>query len=141
MTLTYLELFVIVSCFVIAFIIQYTRNKKILSLLEDNNLKTRRELNNKTSELASVRVKHGQAWEVFLPLMSRFEDKLGDKNDAIFLGQPIDLIYFKDDEIIFVEVKTGNSRLSKKQRRVRDLVKSGRVRWEEVNDDESNNSG
>ena len=86
------------------------------------------------SEFSSVRVKHGQTWEVFLPLMETFEKTLGPKENATFLGQPIDLIYFNDDEIIFVEVKTGNSRLSSRQRHIRDLVKDRKIRWAEVND-------
>lgn len=87
-----------------------------------------------TSAFASMRVKHGLAWEAFVPMMEIFEDKLGPKCNAVFLGQPIDLIYFNDDEIVFVEVKTGNSRLSNRQRHVRDLVKEKKIRWEEVND-------
>ena len=87
-----------------------------------------------TSDFASMRVKHGQAWEAFVPLMETFENKLGPKCNAVFLGQPIDLIYFNDDEIVFVEVKTGNSRLSNRQRNVRNLVKDRKIRWEEVND-------
>ena len=87
-----------------------------------------------SGELASVRVKHGQAWETFIPMMSKFEEELGHKQNATFLGQPIDFIYFNEDEIVFVEVKTGNSKLSSGQRRIRKLVKDKRVRWAEVND-------
>lgn len=87
-----------------------------------------------SSDLASVRVKHGQAWESFVPLMKQFDDELGDKNSAVFLGQPIDLIYFNEKEIVFVEVKTGNSKLSGRQRNVKKLVKEKKIRWVEVND-------
>jgi predicted Holliday junction resolvase-like endonuclease len=93
-----------------------------------------KKLNKIAGELASIRVKHGQTWETFLPLMATFEKTLGPKENATFLGQPIDLIYFNDTEIIFVEVKTGNSRLSGRQRHIRNLVKDRKVRWEEVND-------
>jgi len=84
--------------------------------------------------LGSVRVKHGQTWETFMPLMSVFEKTIGPKENAVFMGQPIDLIYFNEDELIFVEVKTGNSRLSSKQRHIRNLVQDRKVKWMEVND-------
>jgi len=57
--------------------------------------------------------------------------------DARFLGAPIDLIVFdglsEDEvrEIIFLEVKTGGSTLSGRERSVRDAVKEGRVSWQE----------
>lgn len=104
----------------------FNLHKKIDKVLETNK--------KIASELASIRVKHGQTWETFLPLMETFELQLGPKENAVFLGQPLDLIYFNDDEIVFVEVKTGNSRLSSKQRHIRDLVKERKIRWEEVND-------
>ena len=48
------------------------------------------------------------------------------------MGQPIDYISFGDDEITFIEVKSGNSQLSQKQRHIRDLVKAKLVSWKEV---------
>lgn len=87
-----------------------------------------------SNELASIRVKHGQTWETFVPLMQTFEEQLGPKENAVFLGQPIDLIYFNNDEVIFVEVKTGNSKLSSRQRHIKSLIKGKKIRWMEVND-------
>ena len=59
--------------------------------------------------------------------------------DVRFLGTPVDLIVFDGldedalEEIVFVEVKTGPSaNLTKRERRLRDAVKNGRVRWEEL---------
>lgn len=50
-----------------------------------------------------------------------------DPNTFRFLGNPVDGIQFCDDEIIFVEIKTGKSRLSKGQRQARDIIKAGKV--------------
>lgn len=50
-----------------------------------------------------------------------------DPNNFRFIGSPIDGIQFKDDEIIFVEIKTGRSRLSKYQTKCRELVETGKV--------------
>ena len=55
-----------------------------------------------------------------------------------FLGNPIDFIGFKgldgdgEVEIKLIEVKTGNSRLNKNQKRVKDAVESKRLSWVEV---------
>lgn len=104
------------------------------SKAEARNKELNEQLIKVTNTLASIRVKHGQSWENFIPLMAEFEKTLGPKVNAVFLGQPIDLIYFNENEIVFVEVKTGNSRLSTKQRRIRNLVKDGKIRWAEVKD-------
>jgi len=54
-----------------------------------------------------------------------------------FLGKPIDLIVFKGldkkepEEVIFVEVKSGNSKLSTVERKLRDVIKNKKVRWVE----------
>lgn len=66
----------------------------------------------------------GQISEQLAPFLSDFPF---DPKRAKFLGDPIDLIVFSDDKITFVEVKSGKSQLSKKQRRIRDMVKAGKV--------------
>lgn len=48
------------------------------------------------------------------------------------LFNPIDLIAFTEDEVIFIEVKSGAAQLSEKQRRIRDNIKAGRVKFEVV---------
>jgi predicted Holliday junction resolvase-like endonuclease len=44
-----------------------------------------------------------------------------------FLGDPIDGIQFTPNEIIFVEIKTGKSRLSSSQKNIKKLVVAGKV--------------
>ncbi len=80
-------------------------------------------------ELRSTRVKHGKNWEHFIPFM---EDFPGDKENAVFLGMPIDYISFDDETIKFIEVKTGKSTLNKKQRQIKDLVKNKKIEWYEL---------
>lgn len=46
-----------------------------------------------------------------------------------FLGNPLDGIQFNNDEIIFVEIKTGGARLSRTQKNLKNLVKEGKVRF------------
>ena len=59
---------------------------------------------------------------------------------ARFIGSPIDLVIFdgfSDGDgdlqgIVFVEIKTGTSALSSRERRVRDAIQAGRVTWMEL---------
>ncbi len=75
----------------------------------------------------------GQVAEQLVPLLPDFPH---DLEDARFLGAPIDYVVFDgyaandEVEIVFVEVKTGNAKLSRGERRVRDAVRAGRVRFE-----------
>jgi len=68
-----------------------------------------------------------------------------DPSDARFLGAPIDYIIFdgysavKDgnsDEpitVVLADIKTGNATLNRTERRIKDAVENGRVRWETIN--------
>ncbi|MEK6916513.1 MAG: Holliday junction resolvase-like protein [Nanoarchaeota archaeon] len=57
--------------------------------------------------------------------------------ESRFLGSPIDLIVFKglDDkeptEVIFVEIKTGDAKLSTVERKLRDAINNKKVSWVE----------
>lgn len=75
----------------------------------------------------SADVKLGQKTENLLPFLDDFPYK---DSDIRGLFNPIDLIVFDKDAIIFVEVKSGQSQLSEKQRHIRDLIKAGKVRFE-----------
>ena len=99
---------------VIAFIIISQQNKKIHEL---------------KSSKKSIEVKHGNKIEQFIPFM---KDYKYDSNYFRSLGSPVDGIQFEEDEIIILEFKTGNSRLSDKQRNIKFLVENGKVRFEEI---------
>ncbi len=83
----------------------------------------------------SRRVLKGQAAEQLAPLTGDFPYLA---NDSRFLGSPIDYVVFdglsdSDElEVVFVEVKTGAAKLSERERRVRQAIENGRVRWEEL---------
>lgn len=47
-----------------------------------------------------------------------------------FIGEPLDYIYFGDDEIVFIEVKSQKSKLATKQRQLKTLIDTGKVRFE-----------
>lgn len=77
----------------------------------------------------------GKVTEHFIPYLPDFTY---NPKDARFLGSPIDFVVFdglNDGEvksIVFVEVKTGASALSTRERRIRDAVESGKVQWIEL---------
>ena len=90
----------------------------------------------------SKAVTRGQVVESFIPFT------IGNLNPRDFkhLGDPIDYIVFSGvynsrdteptvNEILFVEVKTSKSRLTKVQRAVRDCIKNNRVRFLTLNPD------
>ncbi len=77
----------------------------------------------------------GQLMEQFAPYFDSFPC---NPEDAKFLGKPVDFVCFsglsqKDevDEILLVEVKTGDSKLSPREKSIKNAVKDGRVRYVE----------
>jgi predicted Holliday junction resolvase-like endonuclease len=76
----------------------------------------------------------GQIGEQLAPF---FPDFPCDPSDVRFLGKPVDYIAFSGAsagairEVLFVEVKTGEARLSGPERALKEAVQAGRVRWVE----------
>lgn len=57
-----------------------------------------------------------------------------DPRNLKFFGQPIDYISIDFDlgEIVFIEVKSGNSKPSKRQKTIKNIIKAGRVYYAEI---------
>jgi len=76
----------------------------------------------------------GQAAERLAPWLPNFP---WDPSELRFVGTPIDFLVFRGaaggriEEVVFVEVKTGGSGLSRVERSLRDAVRAGRVSWAE----------
>lgn len=76
----------------------------------------------------------GRVGENFAPFLDNFPY---NPSDCHFIGNPIDYLVFdgySDDgddinEVVLLEIKSGTSSLTTKQRRIRDAVKDGKVRW------------
>jgi len=79
------------------------------------------------SQLQSTRTRFGHLNERFFPFL---KDYPYDSQNFRFLGSPIDGIQFNDDGIIFIEFKSGNSRLTKKQENIKKLVNGKKVFFE-----------
>ena len=88
------------------------------------------ELKKITFALRSAYVKFGKTFEQFAPFTKKFTED--DRNNFIFLGIPIDGVIFGKDKIKFVEIKTGESQLSGKQKRIKKMISRGEVEFTEV---------
>jgi predicted Holliday junction resolvase-like endonuclease len=81
------------------------------------------------SRSQSLSTKYGKMTEQFMPFL---KDYPYDEHNFRFIGSPVDGIQFEDDRLVVVEFKTGSSVLTTKQRKIRDLVKKGKVYFEEI---------
>lgn len=89
----------------------------------------------KDSKFRSSSVSWGKSVEHFTPFMDSFPIP---PEDVIFLGMPIDYVGFTDTnskagcEVHFIEVKSGQSAISQKQKNIKSAIQEGRVRWHEI---------
>ena len=81
------------------------------------------------SQKKSSEVRLGQISEQLVPFLDKFKY---DPKNAHFIGMPIDYIVFNNDEVVFIEVKSGASTLSKKQSEIKKLITDGKVRFETI---------
>jgi len=76
----------------------------------------------------------GQLSEQLAPYLPQFPS---DPTEVRFIGKPVDFIAFSGasagcvDEVVFIEVKTGKSRLTQVESSLKEAVESGRVRYVE----------
>jgi predicted Holliday junction resolvase-like endonuclease len=87
----------------------------------------RNELSKQVGRNKSIEVRTGLIMEKLVPFLDVFKH---NPNDIVHLGMPIDFLCFDDDEIVIVEVKTGNAQLTPKQRAIKKLVEEKKVRFE-----------
>ena len=83
----------------------------------------------------SKAVINGQVAEQIAPFLPDFP---ANPSDARFIGKPVDFIVFSGlsenetiDEILFVEVKTGKSLLSEREKEVKKAIEQSKVRYVE----------
>ena len=95
----------------------------------------------RAEEIVKARLKQSRAVlgglvsEQMAPLLPGFPF---DPGDCRFVGKPVDFIVFRGmnekniSEVIFLEVKSGVSRvLSGQERKLRDVIRNGHVSWAE----------
>ncbi|MFC1648358.1 Holliday junction resolvase-like protein [Nanoarchaeota archaeon] len=125
---------IIVVALLIGLAIGYLLGKKIGFLRADAAWKEKVPLIRKDAADRSRSVLGGLFSEQLAPYLPDFPY---NPNEVRFVGKPIDFIVFKGmdskeiEEVVFVEVKSGKSGLSSIERKLRDAIKAGKVRWEE----------
>lgn len=127
----------ILMCLVFALVLQwvYIRHKNYelkIAVFNANsaisqlkNLQT--DYNNLVSSRKSSETRLGLIAEQLAPILDAFPIK--DTQDIHFFGQPIDYIAFNDEGVHFIEIKSGNARLSPKQARIKEQIQNGNVFW------------
>lgn len=88
--------------------------------------RAKRELERVENRKRSQSVRYGQLTEEFAPWMDAWPF---DPEGFRALGDPVDGVQFTDEAVYLVEIKAADSRLSARQRELRDLVEEGRVGW------------
>lgn len=131
-----MEFILVISIF-IALVIGIVIGNYIGKLISEKGFKDRIEEHRKDAIVRSRAVLKGQFSEQLAPYFPNFPYNPGE---CKFIGKPVDFICFsgldnkeggKIDEIIFVEVKSGNSKLTRFEKQIKDAIEDGRVRFEE----------
>jgi predicted Holliday junction resolvase-like endonuclease len=125
-------LFLIV--FLIGLILAYKLGNKVGAFKKDRWWQKELPRHRKDAIMKSRAVLGGNFSEQLAPFLPDFKYL---PTECKFLGKPIDLLVFKGmdekriDEVVFVEVKSGNSKLSSSERKLKEAIEGKRVRWEE----------
>lgn len=101
----------------------------VISKLESDIREGKANLTKERGRNKSVEVRTGFIMEKIAPFTEIFGE---DPNRAHHMGNPIDYIVFNDDDIVFVEVKTGKARLTPKQNKIKKMVEEGKVSFKTV---------
>ena len=120
-----------VGCAVLLFLISFFAGRLFQKLKNISLIKKERDDAVKRSRA----VIGGQFGEMIAPLVRDFPCNPGDVR---FVGKPVDYIAFRGmaegkeiKEILFIEVKSGDSTLTKREVEVKKAVEEGRVKWVE----------
>jgi predicted Holliday junction resolvase-like endonuclease len=97
--------------------------------LEEELAEKTEKLKKITHQKKSSEVRLGHIAETLAPFLDQFDF---EPEQCSFLGKPIDYISFGDEEVTFIEVKSGKSQLNTKQRHIRDQIKAKLVNWKEI---------
>jgi predicted Holliday junction resolvase-like endonuclease len=77
-------------------------------------------------EKRSQSVRYGKLTEQFVPFIKDFPF---NPEQFRFIGNPVDGVVFGEEGITFCEFKAAGAKLNERQRKLKELVKGGKVRW------------
>ena len=111
---------------------KYRFDHKIKEWMEKEEQKIRQDAINR-----SARTLSGKTLEKLVPFLERFGH---DPHDVRWLGDPIDLVIFDGysqnnhkavEKITFCEIKSGDSKISSAQQRIKEIIQKKKIEWEE----------
>lgn len=120
--------------FTIGLIIAYFIGKKVGHFGRDKYWNEQIPIHRKEAIAKSRAVLGGQFSEQLSPYLPDFPF---NPNEARFIGKPIDFIVFKGmdekdiNEVVFVEIKSGDSKLNSQEKKLKDTIKNKKVSWVE----------
>ena len=114
-----------------------------IAQITTQNEEKSQEIKKQKGRAASAHTTKGQILEKWCPFLEHPDiDPDWEAKNWAFMGQPIDYIVFDwrenkeiniaDGKIVMLDVKSGKSQLTTKQRRIRDLIKAGKVEWRTI---------
>jgi len=117
-------------------------NNQIEEITSQNEEKSQ-EIKKQKSRAASAHTTKGQILEKWCPFLEHPDiDPDWEAKNWSFMGNPIDYIVFDwrndktinlaDGKVVMLDVKSGKSQLTTKQRRIRDLIQAGKVEWKTI---------
>ncbi len=120
--------------FLIGLAIAYWLGQRAGSFRRDKHWEAELPAYRKDAIMKSRAVLGGQFSEQMAPFLPDFKYL---PTECRFIGKPIDLIVFKGmdekdiNEVVFVEVKSGNSKLNSHEKKLKEAIDKKKVRWEE----------
>lgn len=128
-----LELIIGILLLIIVGLILYIwYQKRLIDVRVEKRIQQEADRIRKDALSKSRAVLKGKIGEQMAPLLAAFPFQPAD---ARFIGSPIDYIVFdgyshnNPTEIVFIDIKTGNAKLSPVERRIAQLVNAKRTRW------------
>lgn len=129
-----LDNLLIVIFLVLGIFIGYFLGHKIGAILRDKYWEKQLKEHRKDAIMKSRAVLSGHFSEQLAPFLPNFPFK---PNEVRFIGKPVDFIAFKGmdekhiEEISFIEVKSGKSKLNSVEKSLKEAVQKGKVTWKE----------
>ena len=130
-----LVVFAMFVVFLVLLLLAFGAGKLFGAAIEKRNLEKKLKNGRDDAIKRSRAVLSGQMIEQVAPYLPNFPC---NPADARFVGKPIDFIAFpgaadgsKIEEVLFIEVKTGQSTLSAREKEIKKAVENGRIRYVE----------
>jgi len=127
-------LIIYIILFLLGLILAYYLGNKFGKFKRDKYWESEIPNYRKDAIMKSRSVLGGQFSEQLAPYLPNFEYL---PTECKFLGKPIDFIVFKGmdnkeiNEVVFVEVKSGNAKLNQHEKNLKDAIDKKKVKWVE----------